>query len=186
MNKKSILLVDDESSILLSLGNYLRKNNFEVQTADSGEEALALFQTSYFDLVITDLIMGGLNGIELLQAIKMIDSDVGFFIFTGQGDMNFAIEALRSGADDFLIKPYDPEDLILRIERLLKAQDVRRKIKLYEKILPVCMYCNKIRDDSGASHGNGKWLSLDEFLSRKSGIELSHGCCPECYDKEMK
>jgi len=186
MRKKSILLVDDERPILLSLGNYLERNNFAVQTADSGEIALALFQATFFDLVITDLVMGGLNGIELLQAIKKINPEVGIFIFTGHGDLDFAIEALRSGADDFLLKPYDPEDLILRIERVFKAQELRRKIKIYEKILPICMYCNKIRDDSGASHGSGKWLRLDEFLNRKSGVELSHGCCPDCYDKEMK
>jgi DNA-binding NtrC family response regulator len=186
MRKKSILLVDDERPILLALGNYLKKNNFEVQTAESGELALALFRSSFFDLVITDLVMGGMNGIELLRAVKESDSEVGMLIFTGHGDMAFAIEALRSGADDFLLKPYDPEDLILRIERVLRVQDERRKIKIYEKILPICMYCHRIRDDDGVPWGTGKWLSLDEYLNRKTGVDLSHGCCPECYDKEMK
>lgn len=186
MQKKTILLVDDEKPILLSLGNYLEKNNFDIQTADCGEAALAIFQTIFFDLVITDLAMEGMSGMELLKAIKKINSEACVFILTGQGDMHLAIEALRSGADDFLLKPYDAEELILRIERILKEQDARRKLKIYEKILPICMYCRKIRDDSGTSWGNGKWLRLEEFLNRKSGVDLSHGCCPECYEKEIK
>ena len=173
--------MDDDEPILISLGNYLERNNVHVQTANSGETALSLFRTAFFDLVITDLVMAGISGIKVLQEVKKINSEIGVFILTGQADITLAIEALRAGADDFLMKPYDADELILRMERVLEKQDVMKKNRIYETLIPICMYCKKIRDDTGTQHGAGKWLQLEEYLSRKSGA--THGCCPECYEK---
>ena len=183
MCNKAVLLVDDDEPILLSLGHYLERNNFDVQTAGSGEAALSLFRAALFDLVITDLVMDGISGIEVLQEVKKINSEIGVFILTGQGDMTLAIEALRAGADDFLLKPYDADELILRMDRILEKQETLKKNRIYEKSIPICMYCKKIRDDTGARHGAGRWLQLEEYLSRKSGADLTHGCCPECYER---
>ena len=182
MRNKTVLLVDDDEPILISLGDYLERNNFRVQTANSGEAALSLFRTAFFDLVITDLVMGGISGIQVLQEVKKINSEIGVFILTGQADMMPAIEALRAGADDFLMKPYDADELILRMERVLAKQEIMKKNKIYEKLIPICTYCKKIRDDTGTRHGAGRWLQLEEYLSRKSGADLTHGCCPECYE----
>ena len=183
MRNNDVLLVDDDEPILISLGNYLERNNFRVQTANSGEAALSLFRAAFFDLVITDLVMGGISGIQVLQEIKKINSEIGVFILTGQADMTLAIEALRAGADDFLIKPYDADELILRMDRILEKQEAVKKNRIYEKIIPICMYCKKIRDDTGTQHGAGIWLQLEEYLRRKSRADLSHGCCPECYER---
>jgi len=182
VQKKAVLLVDDEEPILISLGNYLERNDFYIKTAKSGEDALAVFPTCSFNLVITDLVMDGISGIEVLREIKKINSEIGVFILTGQGNMTRAIEALRSGADDFLLKPYDPDELILRMDRVFEKQEALRKIKIYEKFLPICMYCKKIRDDADTQKGDGKWLQLEEYLNKKTGIDFTHGCCPECYD----
>jgi DNA-binding NtrC family response regulator len=183
MGNKAILLVDDDESILLPLGNYLERNNFRVQTANSGESALSLFRTTFFDLIITDLVMDGISGIKVLQEVKKINSGIGVLILTGQCDLTLAIEALRSGADDFLMKPCDADELILRMERVLEKQEVMKKNRIYEKLIPICMYCKKIRDDTGTQHGAGRWLQLEEYLSRKSGADLTHGCCPECHEE---
>ncbi len=181
MHKKNILLVDDEQPILLSLGNYLKRNAFYVQSALSGEDALEEFHTISFDLVITDLVMTGINGIELLKKIKTINYETGVFILTGHGDINRAIEALRCGADDFIQKPFDAEELVLKMDRFFIKQDALRKIKIYEKFLPICMYCKKIRDDSGGKIGEGKWMRMEDYICQKSGADLTHGCCPECF-----
>jgi DNA-binding NtrC family response regulator len=183
MCDRTVLLVDDEEPILQSLGNYMELNDFHVKTAKSGEDALAVFRTSSFDLVVTDLVMDGISGLEVLKAIKKIKSETGVFILTGQGDMTMAIEALRSAADDFLLKPCDADELILRMENVLEKQKALRKIKIYETFLPICMYCKKIRDDTGTRKGAGRWLQLEDYLTIKRGIDLTHGCCPECYDK---
>jgi DNA-binding NtrC family response regulator len=186
MHNASVLLVDDDEPILLSLGNYLERKGFHLQTATSGEAALALFRNGCFDLVITDLAMDGISGLEVLKEIKEINSETGVFILTGQGDMTRAIEALRLGAADFLLKPCDADELIMRLERVLEKQEIVKKIKIYENFLPICMYCKKIRDDTGTEWGAGKWLQLEEYLSQKSGAELTHGCCPECHDRFME
>lgn len=184
MRDKAVLLVDDERPILESLGNYLERSYYNVKTVTSGEAALAEFRTTPFDMVITDLVMDGMGGIKVLQEIKKINQDTCVLILTGQGDMARAIDALRSGADDFLLKPCDVDELILKMERFFGRQETRKKIQLREKYLPMCMYCKKIRDDDSIDEeGDEKWLHLDEFLRQKSGIDLTHGCCPECFSE---
>ncbi len=186
MCDKSVLLVDDEQPILKSLGNYLEKNSFQVQSALSGEAALTEFQDkTFFDLVITDLVMPGMSGLELLQEIKKLNAEIGVFILTGHGNMDLAIDALRSGADDFILKPCDVEQLICKMVHFFDKQDALRKVKIYEKVLPICMYCKKIRDDNGKEPGTGQWVQIEEYLHRKSGTDLSHGCCPDCFDYQL-
>lgn len=186
MRNKTVLLVDDEQPILKSLGNYLERNAFYVKPTISGEDALAEFRsTSTYDLVITDMVMSGISGLDVLREIKKDNCETGVFILTGHGNMGLAIEALRSGADDFILKPCDAEELIIKMENFFVKQDALKKIKIYEKFLPICMYCKKIRDDRGTERGTGGWLHIEEYLCSKSGAKLSHGCCPECFEKQM-
>lgn len=185
MHNKAVLLVDDEIPILKSLGSYLERNDLDVTSAMSGEEAIAEFSSAPFDLVITDLVMSGMNGIDLLKRLKKINNEAGVFILTGHGNMSFAIEALRSGADDFILKPCDGEELVLKMDRFFEKQEAQKKVKIYEKYLPICMYCKKIRDDSGKTRGSGRWVKIEEYLSQKSGTDLTHGCCPECFEEHV-
>lgn len=185
MKDKTVLLVDDEKPILDSLGNYLERNDYQVKTAISGEAALVEFRATPYDMVITDLVMDGMDGIEVLKEIKKINTETCVLILTGKGDMTLAIEALRAGADDFLLKPCDVDELVLKMERFFERQETLKKIKIYEKFLPICMYCKKIRDDSGTEPGAGNWMRLEEFLRQKSGTDLTHGCCPECFDERV-
>jgi DNA-binding response OmpR family regulator len=182
MRDKAILLVDDERPILESLGNYLERNYYNVRTVTSGKAALAEFCSTRFDMVITDLAMEGISGLEVLKAIKEINHNTCVIILTGQGDMVKAIEALRFGADDFLLKPCDVDELVVKMEHFFERQEALQRIQFRGKYLPICMYCKKIRDDdSSLESGREDWLRLDEFLRRNSGIELTHGCCPECF-----
>ena len=186
MRNKTVLLVDDEQPILKSLGNYLERNEFYVKPTISGEDALVEFRTTTaYDLVITDMVMTGISGLDVLREIKKENSETGVFILTGHGNMGLAIEALRSGADDFILKPFDAEELIIKMEHFFEKQNALRTIKIYEKFLPICMYCKKIRDDSGMERGTGRWIQVEEYLCNKSDTKLSHGCCPECFEKQM-
>jgi len=185
MNKKKILLIDDEAIILLSFSNELEQAGYDVTTAASGEEALARLKDGRFDLIITDLLMEGVDGIKVLQEAKKLDPTTGVFILTGYANITSAIEALRLGADDYLLKPCDLDELIMRMSHCFEKQALHRKVKFYENILPVCMYCKKIRDDTGTEPGKGKWLRMEEYLLLRSGNSVSHGCCPECFIKHM-
>ncbi len=183
MKKASVLLVDDEPVILESVARNLEYNNYSVSKVENGEEALQLLKNNQYDVIITDLRMPGISGIEVLRNAKKIHPETGVFILTGYGDMTSAIEALRLGADDYLIKPCNPDELLLRINRFIKNQHTRRTIQLYEHILPICTYCKKIRDDANVEAGTGDWVSMEQFITDRSSSLISHGCCPECYEK---
>lgn len=182
---KKILLVDDEKTLINSLSRDLREEGFAVITAENGKEAVASLQNNIFDLVITDLIMPELDGIKVLQEAKKKSPKTGVIILTGYGDMTSAITALRFGADDYLLKPCEHEELVIRANRCLDKLEALRKIKIYEEMLPVCCVCHQIRDDTGTEHGKGKWLGLDEFIAKKTNVQLSHTYCPNCYKKAM-
>ncbi len=186
MKTKTILLVDDEEIILDSLGRDLDSEGYSVTKVASGEKALTYIGDIHYDLVITDLVMGGINGVRVLQEAKETNPETVVFILTGYGDMTSAIEALRLGADDYLLKPCDTEELLIRIGRCLEKQDTLKKVKIYEGILPVCCVCGVIRDDTGVEHGKGQWMKVDEFIHRKTTAEVSHTYCPICYEIALK
>ena len=186
MKGKTILLVDDEEAILRSLSLHLTDNGFDVLTAASGKEAILRLKEKHYDLVLTDLRMQGLNGIDVLREAKILDPEICVIILTAYGDMLSAIEALRLGADDYMLKPCELDELILRISNCLDKQHLARKIKIYENILPICSCCKKIRDDSGKEPGAGDWIAPDLYLRNKAHINVSHGWCPECLKKALK
>jgi DNA-binding response OmpR family regulator len=187
--RKTILLVDDEPLTLHSLGRDLRSHpaGYEVMLAAAGETALAEIEQSRFDLVVTDLMMPEVDGFQVLKAAKKKDSQGMVIILTGRADIQAAIDALRLGADDFLQKPCGFEELMHRIENCLDKQELLRKVTIYEKILPVCSYCKKIRTDSAESEGGGpgQWLKLEDFFEKVKGVACTHGCCPECFQQVM-
>jgi CheY-like chemotaxis protein len=180
MKRKSLLVVDDEPIILNSLARELAIADLEVTTAASGEEAVARIDTGLFDLVMTDLLMQGLDGFQVLQAAKRKSRQTIVIILTGNGDMESAVDALRLGADDFLQKPCDTDELLYRISNGFVKQELLRKIAVYEDFLPVCCYCKKIRDDRQGEEGKGSWYNLEDYLKILKGVSVSHGCCPDC------
>jgi len=184
--KSKILIVDDEILIRDSLGADLVHAGYEVETAESGEEAIQKLNHEEYDLIITDLLMENIGGIELLGKVKEKDFEIPVIIITGHAELETAIEALRLGAADYLLKPYNQEELLLRIRNCLEKRELHRKIKIYENILPVCMYCKSIRDDAGTEPGKGKWLRMEQYIHAKSRTDISHGCCPACYKKHME
>nr|MBF0222774.1 response regulator [Desulfobulbaceae bacterium] len=186
LNNKILIVDDDEESILMMLCKDFEEEGYEVMTAASGEEAIKKLQNSPFDIVISDLAMPGADGIAVLNEAKKTNPDIIAIILTGYGDMTSAIEALRLGADDYLLKPCDTEELLLRTTRCLAKQEAFQKVKFYENILPVCMYCKSIRDDKGSEPGKGKWMRMEEYLHQKSGTDVSHTFCPNCKEQATR
>jgi PAS domain S-box-containing protein len=132
--KKKILLIDDEEVIRLSFERELQPH-YHVTLASGSEEALTILSENRFDLIVTDLVMSGIGGLDLLKRVKSDCPEIGVIIITGYGEIQAVIEALRSGADDFLLKPFDVEELIKCIDSTLEKQDFQTKTRLYEKIL---------------------------------------------------
>jgi DNA-binding response OmpR family regulator len=186
MKQKALLLADDEPLVLHSFARELTSESLKMTLAKNGEQAVSLIKNNHFDVVVTDLMMPGLDGFQVLKAAKKKDVRTIVIILTGYGDMESAVDALRLGADDFLQKPCDPNDLLYRISNCLVKQEMQKKIDLYEKFLPVCSYCRKIRDDGLGEHGKGPWYTLEEYVHKASGVYVSHGCCPDCLSEQLQ
>ena len=110
-----VLVVDDDESLVGVLSLLLGEEGYQVKTASSGEEALELFRAGSFPLVISDVKMPGMSGIELLQKIKALDGTTEVIIMTSYATLNVAISAFRSGAYDFMIKPFEDIELVVAI-----------------------------------------------------------------------
>ena len=112
-----ILLIDDEADILRVLAMSLRADGYEVLTAENGEAGLAVFDAQAPDIVLVDIRMPGIGGIEVLQEIKAKETLTEVIIITGHGDVDNAIEALKYGASDFMNKPVRDETLAIALAR---------------------------------------------------------------------
>src|SRR6185369_4832584 len=109
MDSPSILVVDDEKITAFYLKDLLTAAKFEVQLAQNGEEALEHLARRRFSLVITDLVMPGIDGFALVKKVKQLDPDLPVFILTAHGSIEVARKAQLIGADDYLLKPVNPD-----------------------------------------------------------------------------
>jgi PAS domain S-box-containing protein len=126
-----ILLVDDEPDILRVLSISLRADGYQVRTAGGGEEALAIFARETPELVITDIKMPGMNGIEVLREVKNINPETEVIIITGHGDIDSAIEALQYGASDFINKPVRDQQLSIALKRAQEKIQIKQQLREY-------------------------------------------------------
>ena len=129
--KKTLLLVDDEEDIRDVLGVALMDMGYPVVTADNGNAALELYQQDHPDLVLTDIKMPGLDGIELLRRIKELNPDTEVVMITGHGDMDLAIRSLKYGAADFVTKPINVDALDIAVRRVCEKIRTREKLQEY-------------------------------------------------------
>jgi len=121
---ETILIVDDEKNYLLVLSAVLEEEGYEVLTALSGLEALETQKSSDVDLVLTDMKMPGMDGIELLERIKAYDSDLPVIMMTAHGTVDKAVEAMQKGAYSYILKPFDNERLILYVKKAISVYQV--------------------------------------------------------------
>ncbi len=123
--KGRILVVDDEASARSGLEKLLKQEGYVVDTADDGVAALERWSEAPADVVVTDLKMPRMDGIELLRKLREIDADVPVLVCTAFGDVGTAVQAMRAGAEDYLTKPVDFDALNVAVERALERREVR-------------------------------------------------------------
>ncbi len=116
--KAHILLVDDDEGIRTLVKKYLNENNFLVTTSDSAEDASEKVKIIKFDLIILDIMMSGKSGLDFINDHKK-DLDTPIILLTAKGEASERVEGLELGADDYLAKPFEPKELILRIKNIL-------------------------------------------------------------------
>jgi YesN/AraC family two-component response regulator len=186
MRKYRILLVDDDIFILTGIAKDLESEGYNITTADNGSRAIELLKVHDFDLVITDLVMDTVDGIQVLAFAKEHNPDTMVIILTGYGDLDSAIDAIRAGTDDYMLKPCEPEEMYFRVSRCIEKIELKNRLKSYENILPVCCVCKSIRDDSGSQPGKGRWVSVEKYIHSKGKMDITSTYCPECARKAME
>ncbi len=135
MQKEKILVIDDEPDMLSGCQKFLETAGYAVVIAESGEAGIALFETENPDLVIVDLKMPKIDGMAVLQSIMARDQEAVVIVFTGYGTIEGAVEAIKTGAFDFIQKLFDPDEFLIVIERALKLRRARMENRALKQML---------------------------------------------------
>lgn len=132
---RKILVVDDEEDVRDTLHNVLKSLNYDPYTAESGAEALEIIKNEKIDVVLSDLYMPEMDGIELLKRIRSVDPKMVFLMITAHPTIETAVEAIKKGAYDYLTKPFHIEEVRLKINRALEKKGMVSSLKTANGII---------------------------------------------------
>jgi sigma-B regulation protein RsbU (phosphoserine phosphatase) len=174
-----VLAIEDQPIAALQLSATLRSLGHEVELVHDGETAWRALTGGGFRVVVSDWRMPQLDGLELCRRVRERGGDYVYFILisTTKITKDTRDEALAAGVDDFLTKPIDPDELGMRLHVAQRIIGFAAQVKQLESYLPICGYCKKVRDDGEY------WREIEAYLSERKGTLLTHGICPDCYDR---
>ena len=172
MGNKKILIVDDELSMRESLAGWLERDGHEIDTAASGEEALEKLKGTRFDILLVDIKMEGISGLEVLKHVKENDPEVSVVMITAYGSISTAIDAMKNGAYDYLLKPFEPDELGMLVEKIIQHQAQAR-----ENLYPKEQYKERTRFESmiGQSQSMQEVFSLIKDVAPMNSTVLITG-----------
>lgn len=187
-----VLIAEDDKITRLMLERMLILSGYETVVTSNGAEAWrALQQEDAPQIALLDWMMPEINGLEVCRKIREHPQtrDIYTIILTIKDEQRDIIEGLEQGADDYITKPFDQEELVARIRagvRIVKMQrsladkieELERALSLVKRlegIIPICSYCKRVRNDKEY------WQSVDSYISEKSQVLFSHSVCLDCY-----
>ena len=178
----NILVVDDDAASRMVLGERLRRLGHHVTHASDGEQAWSILHSEQHDVVISDVVMPRGSGIELCRRVRGLDQTQYTYaiLLTAYGGREAYLAGMDAGADDFLTKPYDLEQLAARLRVAERILGLQTRVKQLEGVLPICCTCKKIRDE------NDRWEQMEEYISERTDAMFSHGLCPDCFNEAMR
>ncbi len=127
--KNKALVLDDDPGVLAVLGGYMKAFDFDVETTENPRTALELCRRNRYDIIMSDLVMPQMNGLEFLQEVRQADSDAAFIMITGYPSIESAVEAIRRGAHDYITKPFRIEEVKLKIDRALLEKNLKTRLR---------------------------------------------------------
>jgi DNA-binding response OmpR family regulator len=162
MKGRSVLIVDDEKNILLTLSQSLEVLQLETDTATNGEEALTKLKEKDFSLILLDLRMPGINGMEVLGQVREIRPDIRIIMISAYGTIELAVEAMKLGAVDFIRKPFSPEEIRALVSRVLDREKLdEQKVADYGSSIELAKKSIGNRHFDAAIEHARKAISLD-------------------------
>ena len=133
VSKRRILIVEDDPGVGRLLSETLSSEDFDCQNASTGEEALGLLERQVFDVVLSDLRMPGISGLDLLEEVRKTHRHLAFLMVTGVDDLSVAIQAMKEGADDYLVKPLQLETVVASVARALDKRRLELELEKYRQ-----------------------------------------------------
>jgi DNA-binding response OmpR family regulator len=178
----NLLLAEDDAVARMTLSAVLTGLGYEVTEAEHGGEAWANLQLSHFPIVISDWQMPEVDGPELCRRIRARPTEryTYFLLVTATGGKKRYLEGMDAGADDFITKPVDMDELRARLKAAERMLGLRNHVQRLEGLLPICAYCKRIRDVAE------QWQSIESYVEARSEAQFSHGYCPDCYEKYVR
>jgi DNA-binding response OmpR family regulator len=177
-----ILAVEDDPVSRRILVAVLEQLGHTALPVPDGLAAWEHFQMSPVDAVITDWMMPRMDGIELTRRIRADARERYTYVLmlTALTGRDRYLDGMKAGADDFLAKPLDREELHARLRVAGRILSLQTTVRQLEGLLPICSYCKKIRDQS--EH----WCQVEEYVSRRTEATFSHGICPDCWERHLR
>jgi len=182
--KKTILLVDDEADLREVLDISLSDTGYKVLTAENGTQALNILNDNDVPVVVTDIKMPGIDGIELLRKIKSKNPEAEVIMLTGHGDLELAIKSLKNEATDFITKPINDDALEMALQRAFEKIQMRQKLKEYQRNRAMYdLFINElIQEDVMIIGSDYRILDINETLLKKLGLEREEAVGRYCYE----
>jgi DNA-binding response OmpR family regulator len=177
-----ILIADDDRMSTMMLSRTLEQWGFETVVVNDGVAAWECIGSEAPPaLAILDWMMPGIDGIELCKRIRAIvpPTHVYLRLLTARNDPQDLVAGHQAGADDYLTKPFDPDELRARIHVGQRTIGLIASIKQLTGLLPICSYCKRVRSDEDY------WEQVESYVTEHTDAVFSHGICPECLEKTL-
>lgn len=190
-----VLVADDDAGYRLLVKTALAKWGFEPILATDGSMAWDMLQAANAPaMAILDWMMPGYDGLELCRMLRAQKKTMYLILLTSNREKKDVIQGLQTGADDYVVKPFDREELFARLQtgtRVIELQQSLEKrvaeleaalgqVKQLSGLLPICSYCKNIRDDKNY------WQRVEDYVSSNAGVRFSHGICPKCCKTQIE
>jgi len=174
-------IIEDDPTSRIVLSATLKKLGHQVTAATGGAEALAVFDDVNVPVLISDIVMPDVNGLELCRRVRALNRPRYTYIIllTAVGSKSGYLEGMKAGADDFINKPFDKEQLAARLvvaERILSLQT---EVKQLAGLLPICSHCKKVRDD------RNYWQQVESYIAERTDAKFTHSYCPDCMKEAL-
>ena len=191
-----LLIADDHRATREALCTLLEMKAFAVTVAATGDEALEILTSDDPPrIAIVDWEMPGATGLEVCRAVRGLSGDkyIYLIVITAREGEESIAEAMAAGADDFIHKPCGVSELLARVRngqrtialqrelagRITELEEAADRMRQLKRLLPICMYCKKVRDDSDY------WHEIEAYIREHTGTDFSHGICPQCMQNEI-
>lgn len=179
MTRHSVLIIDNDPGSLFESSRILEKNNYNVTMALNGTSGMEFLKDTSFSLVLSEFSLDDVAGLSILEAARNTSPETMVIFQTAAVDSSFKEKAFRLGANDYLFKPYQSEELLFRVKKSIENHELKQRLRLQSCFVTGCCVCKKIRFDTDGS-GKSIWVEVEDFLKAGMNVLLSSTYCPEC------